>query len=76
MIRRTRLVAALGLSLAALAAVLLAGPSGAAHRRYTIAFLTYVHYAKGGREAADRLGVRILAPRCVPCPPADAVRLP
>jgi rhamnose transport system substrate-binding protein len=72
MIRRSLLVAALGLSLAALAAALLPGPSGAAHRKYTIAYLTYVNYATGGREAANRLGVRILASRCVAsCSPSD-----
>jgi len=63
--RRTLLVAALGLSIAALTATLLAGQSGAAHRKYTIAYLTYVKYASGGREAAERLGVRIVAPACV-----------
>jgi rhamnose transport system substrate-binding protein len=65
MIRRTLLLAALGLSLAALAAALFAGPGGAAHRKYTIAYLTYGNYARGGREAAKRLGVRILVPGCV-----------
>ena len=73
MIRRTLLVAALGLSLAALAAALLAGPSGAAHRKYTIAYLTYVNYGRGGREAAKRLGVRVLVRRCVGS--CDAVAL-
>jgi rhamnose transport system substrate-binding protein len=76
MIRRTVLVAALGLWLATLAAALLAGPSGAAHRKYTIAYLTYVNYARGGREAAKRLGVRILVPTCVAsCSPSDLVTL-
>jgi rhamnose transport system substrate-binding protein len=79
MIRRTLLVAALGISLAALAAALVAGPSGAAHRKYTIAYLTYVQYARGGREAAKRIGVRILAPTCVPsfaaCSPSQEVTL-
>ena len=82
MIRKTLLVAALGLSLAALAATLLAGPSGAAHRKYTIAFLTYANLRTGSKEAAKRLGVRILFPdtnchgpgRGV-CGPQDAVRL-
>jgi rhamnose transport system substrate-binding protein len=76
MIRRTFLVAALGLSVAALAAALLAGQSGAAHRKYTIAYLTYLNYARGGREAAKRLGVRILASTCVPsCSPSNEVTL-
>ena len=76
MIRRTLLLAALGVSLAALAAALLARPSGAAPRKYTIAYLTYVNYARGGREAAARLGVRILVPRCVAsCSPSDEVTL-
>ena len=73
MIRRTLLAAALGLSLAALAAALLARPSGAAHRRYTIAYLTYVHYGRGGQEAAKRLGVRILVSTCRSCSPSDVV---
>jgi rhamnose transport system substrate-binding protein len=51
---------ALAASLAALAAAL-AGPSGAAHRKYTIAYLTYTHYERGGRQAAKRLDVRILS---------------
>jgi rhamnose transport system substrate-binding protein len=55
------------LSLAASAAALLAGPSGAAHRRYTIAFATdgtssprVQAIARGGRAAAKRLGVRFI----------------
>ena len=76
MIRRTLLIAAVGLSLAALAAALLTGPSAAAHRQYTIAYLTYVKYARGGREAAKRLGVRILVPSCgTSCSPSDEVTL-
>jgi rhamnose transport system substrate-binding protein len=79
MIRRTLLVAALGLSLAALAAALLAGPSGAAHRKYTIAYLTYTNYASGGRQAAERLGDRILVGSCPhgpgSCSPSDVIRL-
>jgi rhamnose transport system substrate-binding protein len=78
MIRRTLLVAALGLSLAAPAAALLARPSRAAHR-YTIAYLTYTNYARGGREAARRLGVRILVGSCPngpgSCSPSDVIRL-
>ena len=73
MVRRTLLLGALGLSLAALAAALLAGPSGAAHRKYTIAYLTYVNYGRGGQEAAKRLDIRILARRCVGS--CDAVAL-
>jgi ABC-type sugar transport system substrate-binding protein len=73
MIRRTLLLGALGLSLAALAAALLAGPGGAAHRKYTIAYLTYVNYGRGGQEAAKRFGIRILARRCVGS--CDAVAL-
>jgi rhamnose transport system substrate-binding protein len=73
MIRRALVVTALGLSLAVLAAALV-GPSGAAHRKYTIAYLTYVNYARGGREAATKLGVRVLAPKCgTPCTPSDIV---
>jgi rhamnose transport system substrate-binding protein len=76
MIRRALLVTALVLSVGALAAVLTAGPTGAAHRKFTIAYLTYVRYAGGGRQAATRLGLRILAPTCVPsCSPAEAIEL-
>ena len=75
MTRRRLVITALGLSLAVLAAALV-GPSGAARRKYTIAYLTYVNYARGGREAAGRLGVRVLAPKCVrPCSPSDIVTL-
>ena len=73
MVRRTLLLGALGLSIAALAAALLAGPSGAAHRKYTIAYLTYTNYGRGGQEAAKRLGIRVLARRCVGS--CDAVAL-
>ena len=81
-LRKTLLVAALGLSLAALAAALLAHPSGAAHRKYTIAYLTYANMKTGSKEAAKRLGVRILFPdtKCHGpglgvCGPQDVVRL-
>jgi rhamnose transport system substrate-binding protein len=79
MIRRTLLAVVLAVSLAALAATLLARPSGAAHRRYTIADLTG-NMGKGGQEAAKRLGVRLLVPKClqpgsgVSCP-SDGTRL-
>jgi rhamnose transport system substrate-binding protein len=62
MIRKTILAFALAVSLAALAATLLARPSGAAHRKHTVAFLTYLNFRTGGNEAAKRLGVRILSP--------------
>ena len=73
MIRKTLLVTTLGLSLAALAATLLAGPSGAAQRKYTIAYFGsgYVNTASA-REAAKRLGVRILFPN--PRSPSEWVR--
>jgi hypothetical protein len=75
MFRKTVVAIALAVSLAALAATLLARPSGAAHRRYTIADLTG-NMRPGGSEAAKRLGVRLLVPKCLkagattPCPPA------
>jgi rhamnose transport system substrate-binding protein len=74
MIRRTLLVAALGLTLASLAAALLARPSGAAHRKYTIAYFGggYIDHASI-REEARRVGVRILFPD--PRSPQDAVRI-
>jgi rhamnose transport system substrate-binding protein len=82
MIRKTLLVTALGLALAALAATLFARPSRAAHRKYTIAFLTYANFRAGSNEAAKRLGVRILSPntKCRGpgvgvCTPQDVVRL-
>jgi rhamnose transport system substrate-binding protein len=74
-IRRTLLGAALGLALAALSAAFLAGQSGAAHRHYTIAYLTYVNYARGGREAAETLGDRVVVAPCVKsCSPSDVVK--
>jgi rhamnose transport system substrate-binding protein len=82
MIRKTIVAVAFALSLAALAATLLARPSGAAHRKYTIAFLTYSNFKTGGNEAATRLGVRILSPDTTchgpglgVCGPQDVVRL-
>jgi rhamnose transport system substrate-binding protein len=75
MFRKTVVAIALAVSLAALAATLLARPSGAAHRRYTIADLTG-NMGKAGQETAKRLGVRLLVPKCLkagattPCPPA------
>jgi rhamnose transport system substrate-binding protein len=75
MIRRTILVIALGLSLGAPAAALLARASGATHRTYTIAYLTYVNMAGGTREAAKRLGVRVLDERCTGCSPGAVGKL-
>jgi rhamnose transport system substrate-binding protein len=79
MIRRRLVAVVLAVSLAALAATLLARPSGAAHRKYTIADLTG-NMGKAGQEAAKRLGVRLLVPKClqpgsgVSCP-SDGTRL-
>jgi rhamnose transport system substrate-binding protein len=70
-----RLRAALGLALAALAAAQLAGPGGAAQRKHTIAYLTYVNMAKGSREAGRRLGVRVLTDPCHGCSPQRIVAL-
>lgn len=64
MLRKTFFTIALAVSLAALAATLLARPSGAAHRKYTIADLTG-NMRPGGQVAADRLGVRLLVPKCI-----------
>jgi rhamnose transport system substrate-binding protein len=75
MIRKTIVPIALAASLAALAATLLARPSVAAHRKYTIAHLADPAMAKGSRAAAKRLGVRILFPKCDPCSPQGVVRL-
>lgn len=62
--RKTIAAFALAVSLAALAATLLARPSGAAHRKYTIADLTG-NMGKAGQEEAKRLGVRLLVPKTV-----------
>jgi ABC-type sugar transport system substrate-binding protein len=62
--RKTVAAFVLAVSLAALAATLLARPSGAAHRRYTIADLTG-NMGKAGKEEAKRLGVRLLVPKTV-----------
>jgi rhamnose transport system substrate-binding protein len=78
MMHKTIVALALALSLA-LAAILFARPTRAAHRQYTIAYLTYVNYARGGREAAKRLGVRVLVGSCPngpgSCSPSDENRL-
>jgi rhamnose transport system substrate-binding protein len=75
MFRKTIVAIAVAVSLAALAAALLARPSGAAHRRYTIADLTG-NMKKGGREAANRLGVRLVVPKCPgSCSSSDVIRL-
>jgi rhamnose transport system substrate-binding protein len=67
MLRKTIVAIALAISLATLAALLLARPSGAAHRKYTIADLSG-NLGMGGKEAAKRLGVRILIPKCMTSP--------
>jgi ABC-type sugar transport system substrate-binding protein len=72
MIRKSLLATALVASLAALAATLLARPSGAAHRKYTIADFTYT--AGFDRTEGTRLGVAILVPKCC-SGPQDTVRL-
>jgi len=75
MTRQAAAAAVLACSIAGLAAALAAGPGGAAHRRYTIAYATYVTSTEpGGREAARRLGVRIVYGRCQPCTDAQAIR--
>ena len=61
MIRKTIVAIALALSLAAVGATLLALPSGAAHRRYTIVSVAYFpSMGIGGRAAAKRLGMRYI----------------
>jgi rhamnose transport system substrate-binding protein len=61
MIRKTVVAVALAVLLPALAATLLAAPSGAAHRRYTMASVAYFpSMAIGGRAAAQRLGMRYI----------------
>jgi rhamnose transport system substrate-binding protein len=68
-------VVVLALTLAALTAALVARPSGAAQRKYTIAYVTYVNMATGSREAAEKLGVRIVPGTCRGCSHEDVVRL-
>ena len=61
MIRKTIVAIALALSLAAVGATLLARPSAAAHRRYTIASVEYGRAtAPGGRAAAKQFGMRYI----------------
>jgi rhamnose transport system substrate-binding protein len=57
-------VCAAAILLAALAATLVARASGAPHQRRTVAWVDYYipALAKGGREAATRLGVRYITP--------------
>jgi rhamnose transport system substrate-binding protein len=61
--RKVAVVSVVAISLAAVAAALAARPSGAAHRPYTVAWVNFYipALAKGGREAAGRLGVRYIA---------------
>lgn len=81
MIRTTILATALTLSLAALAATLLAREGEAAHRRYTVAFATdgtssprVKAIARGGRSAARKLGVQyILDGPSLGGPPDDLI---
>jgi rhamnose transport system substrate-binding protein len=73
-IRKTIVAIALAVSVAALAATLLARPSGAAHRRYTIASDVYVRTTvPGSRAAAKRFGMRYILGPFNP-PPQAAVR--
>ena len=59
--RETVVAVALAASLAAFAATILAGPSGAAHRRYTMVNIAYFPSTGiGGRAAAKRLGMRYI----------------
>lgn len=83
-IAKTILAAALALSAAALAASLLARPSAAAHRKYTIGFVSAVSgtgdpriqaLARGGRLAAKKLGVRFILAGPRYSGPGDAVAL-
>jgi rhamnose transport system substrate-binding protein len=67
MIRNVMVAGALAVSLAALAAALLAGSTRAAHGKYTIAFVTddtssprVGAITRGGRSAAKKLGVHFL----------------
>jgi ABC-type sugar transport system substrate-binding protein len=75
MIRKTLLITALGCLLAALAATLLARPSGAARRKNTIALLTYEDITKGSKKAAQRLGVRILVRQMRGLSPHEVTKL-
>jgi rhamnose transport system substrate-binding protein len=73
MIRKKLVAFVLAISLAALAATLVARPSGAAHRKYTIAYFGYGYINTASiRKEATRLGVRVLFPR--PSSPQDWVR--
>jgi rhamnose transport system substrate-binding protein len=76
MIRKTIVAIPLALSLAAVGATLLARPSGAAHRRYTFAYVfPNPAMAKGGRAAAKRLGVRYTLANCRACSGSDVIKL-
>jgi rhamnose transport system substrate-binding protein len=76
MIRKTLVAFVLAVSVAALAATLLARPSGAAHRKYTIAYFGYGYVDMASiREEAKRLGVRVLFPKCNGCSPQEVAKL-
>src|SRR5215470_16836165 len=74
MIRKTSVPIALAVLLAALAATL-ARPSGAAHRKFTIAFLADPAMTRGTQAAAKKVGVRLLVPSCGTCSPSAVIRL-
>lgn len=74
MIRKALVALVLAVSLAALSTAVLARASGAAHRRYTIAYFGGGYIDRASiREAAQRLGVRVLFPD--PRSPQDGVRV-
>jgi rhamnose transport system substrate-binding protein len=74
MIRKTIAATAVALSIAAVAATLVAGPSGAAQRKYTVASFAYVQStAIGGRAAAKRFGMRFIMTPHNP-PPQEVIR--
>lgn len=74
MIRKTLVTTALVVSMATLAVALPARPGGAAHRKHTIAYFTYVNMSRGARQAGKRLGVRVVFPRCRPCSERGAIK--
>lgn len=74
--RKVLVLPAVALLLTALVASAFTRPSRAAHRKYRIAYLTYVDMSRGSHAAARKLGVRIVPAKCgPPCSPANVIKL-
>jgi rhamnose transport system substrate-binding protein len=73
--RKALFVTSVGLLLAGLAAALFPGPGRAGHRKYTVAYLTYVNMRTGALEAGRKLGVRVIVHRTAGLSPTGVASL-